>query len=222
MRSGVRAFLPSFFAAFLFFGGNVGATQQNDVFNTISFASNDLGVLPQWQDALARMVGTEGEALRLCDETKDCASMPMATWRAQISSVKNLPPDKQLTAINRFVNDLQSFGGGEPPPPGERWPGIQETLEGRGGAIGKAILKYASLRDCGFAIENLRIVIGQDAFSGARTAFVLVRSGHSQYVLDLLSAPAREVGQVNNLLPLYSFNEETVWLHMPHIQETSP
>lgn len=223
MRSGAWAFFLSFFALlFLFFDKNVQAAPQEDVFNTVSFPSNDLGVLPQWQDVLARIGTKERDALRLCDEAKDCASMPMAIWRAQITSARTLPVTKKLTAINRFVNELEPYSDAEPPSAGERWPGIQETLEGRGGAIGKAILKYISLRDCGFSAENLRIVIGQDVFSGFRTVFVLVRIYGSEYVLDQLSAPARKVGEVNNFLPLYSFNEETVWLHMPHIQETSP
>ncbi len=197
------------------------AAQEHDVFRSVSYPSRDLSALPQWTDALARIRATSA-ALVGGGERPACPGLAAAAWCAEIAAAKSADPEQQLFQINRFVNALVKPLEHDLPPPGAPWPGLDDALQGRGGRVAAALAKYVSLRQVGFPADALRIVVGEDTLRGNPTILVLGRAGGRDLILASGSDSVRDADQARNLRPFYSFNETTLWLHVPQAQEISP
>ena len=91
-----------------------------------------------------------------------------------------------------------------------------------GGRLAAALAKYVSLRDVGFPAEDLRIVVAADTLRGNPTVLVVGRAGGRDLMLASGSDAVREAASAHNLRPFYSFNETTLWLHVPQPQEIAP
>lgn len=216
MRSGVVALmLASALAA------APVAAQERDVFRSVSFASRDLSALPQWTDALARMRATN-QTLRGDASRPTCPGITAAAWCAEIAAAESATPIQKLFEINRFMNSLVRPGEDDMPQPGSPWPGLDDALQGRGGRVAAALAKYLSLREVGFPAEALRIVIAEDTLRGNPTILVLGRAEGQDLILASGSDTVRDATQARNLRPFYSFNETTLWLHVPQAKEISP
>ncbi len=193
-----------------------------DLLQTVSFADDDLSVLPQWQDAIARANG-ELKEMAACDrQSANCGSLKEQVWRAEMAGARTADLSRKLFVLNAFANSLAPYAGSEPPPPGRPWPSIAETIRGQGGAMGAALLKYLSLREAGVPLSALRIAMVQDVLRGGEAVVVLVRADGTDYVLDAASDSVREARRVLSLIPAYSFNETTLWIHFPKRQEAAP
>ncbi|SBV95063.1 exported hypothetical protein [uncultured Alphaproteobacteria bacterium] len=193
-----------------------------DVFRTRSLVAHDLSAVPQWTDALER-ARAEAAALRAPRSGEACAGVSAAAWCAAVAAARPLPRGRQIYEINRFVNAM--LGKAEDPgvpPAGERWPALTEALRGRGGGLAAAVVKYLSLREVGVPSEILRIVVVEDVLRGDRTALLLAREGSDEVVLSLDTDVLRGAARTANLRPYYSFNETTLWMHVPETQEISP
>ncbi len=217
MRRGfVAAVLVSAFAA-----APLAAADERDVFRSVSFASHDLSALPQWTDALARMRAASA-ALRGDGARPDCPGVAAAAWCAEIAAVKTATPARQLFEINRFVNALVKPREDDLPQPGTPWPGLDDVLQGRGGRVAAALAKYVSLREVGFPAEALRIVIVEDTLRGNPSILVLGHADGQDLMLASGTDTLRDAALARNLRPFYSFNETTLWMHVPQPQEISP
>jgi predicted transglutaminase-like cysteine proteinase len=200
----------------------VEAAQEQDVFRSVSYPSRDLSALPQWTDALARMRAASA-ALRGGDGVRPgCTGLAAAAWCAEIAATTNATPDRQLFEINRFVNALVKSREDDLPPAGVPWPGLDDALQGRGGRVAAVVAKYVSLREVGFPANALRIVIAEDTLRGNPTILLLGRTGGQDLILVSGSDTVRDATQARNLRPFYSFNETTLWMHVPQRQEISP
>ena len=199
----------------------VAAAQERDVFRSVSYPSHDLSALPQWTDALARMRAASA-ALRGDGTAPQCPGVTAAAWCAAIDAIDTASPERQLFEINRFVNTLVKSQTDDVPPPGTPWPSLDDALSGRGGRLAAALAKYVALRDIGFPVEALRIVIAEDTLRGTPTVLVLGHAGGQDLMLSSGSNSVRDTASVHNLRPFYSFNETTLWIHVPQPQEISP
>lgn len=218
-----RRGLVSLLAAVLLLGGGTAAQAsgpgESDVFQSRSFVSDDLSSLPQWREALERG-RKESAAIAACGA--DCASLKELVWRAQLAGVRPADPLRKLFVLNGFVNGLGPHTDAAPPPLGRPWPSVRDTLKGAGGAMGAAILKYLSLREVGLPAQDMRIAIVRDALRGNDVVLLLVRVDGQDIVLDSTHDSLREARRVRTLIPYYSFNEDSVWIHIPTRQEAEP
>lgn len=199
-----------------------GAAPVADVFRTRTLAARDLSAVPQWTEALARSAA-EARALRAPAGGVPCAGVSATAWCATIAAARSLTPERQIFEINRFVNAM--VGRGEEvgvPPTGEPWPGLAEALRGQGGGTAAAVVKYLSLREAGVPANRLRVLIAEDVLRGNRTALLLARAGGEELVLAADTDVLRGTARTANLRPYYSFNETTLWMHIPEPQETTP
>lgn len=194
-----------------------------DVFRTRSFAARDLSAVPQWTDALVRS-RAEAAALHAPAAGEACGGLSAAAWCAAVAAARPLPPARQVYEINRFVNAMVGHADDTGvPPAGEPWPGLAEALRGKGGGVAAAVVKYLSLREVGVPADALRVVVAEDVLRGSRIALVLARDDDGGEVVlapgtDVLRGAARSA----NLRAFYSFNESTLWMHIPESQETTP
>lgn len=217
--AGILVAVAMGFAAFPAGAASPGA----DVFRTRTLAENDLAAVPQWTEALAR-AQAEARALRAPASGAACAGISAAAWCATVDAVRPLPPERQVAEINRFVNAMlgRVKTSAEVPPPGAPWPGLTEALRGQGGAAAAALAKYLALREAGVPAARLRVVIADDVLRGTRTALLLARADTRELVLAADTDALRGTASTANLRPYYSFNETTLWMHIPEPQETSP
>lgn len=185
-----------------------------DVFGSVSFVSHDLSALPQWTRTLEQMRERDLRG-------KSCEGVTAAAWCAQVAAAASLAPERKLRVINAFINAVvtqpEDF-----PPPGTRWPDLEAVLAGRGGALGAALAKYTSLRHAGFPVADLRVLVGEDVLRATPLVAVLGRIGNRTLVLMADTDAVHDAPRFRTFRPFYSFNEMTLWMHIPQGKETSP
>ncbi|MGH8345520.1 MAG: cysteine protease LapG [Pseudomonas sp.] len=137
-------------------------------------------------------------------------------WQYLLASQKQIGELEQLNVVNRFFNkqlryvediDLwHEVDYWETP--------IEALLKGAGDCEDYAIAKYFSLRHLGVASENLRITYVK-ALTQNRAHMVLTYYSSPEaepLVLDSLIDAIKPASQRKDLLPVYSFNAEGLWL----------
>lgn len=202
--------------------GGAAAKPGAGLLGTLEFSSSNLSALPQWERVLEKY-NRERKALARCDQNTDaCPSPRVIAWRAKIQALKDQPGIDRLEQINSYINtwpfkfDAANYGVGE------YWATPLEFLEKSGDAVDTAIMKFFSLRDLGFANDDLRIVLATDVLSNDTHAFVTANHEGEVYILDTLSDAVIREGDVVYYVPLYSVNETTRWAHVaePHAAES--
>ena len=131
-----------------------------DLFGYQQAARSNIGVFPQWVQALERHLADnlrdgdcQGGALNTCY---------MRDWRQFLNRIKGLPSSEQIRQVNHYANnkdyvlDLDNYGLVD------YWAIPREFLFNGGDCEDYAITKLLSLRWLGYATESLRIVVLQD------------------------------------------------------------
>ncbi len=205
-------------------GGGAAAKPGTGLLGTQEFSSSNLSALPQWERVLEKF-NRERKALARCDQNTDaCPSPRVIAWRAKIQALKDQAGLDRLEQINSYINtwpfksDAANYGVGE------YWATPLEFLEKSGDTVDAAIMKFFSLRDLGFANDDLRIVLATDVLSNDTHAFVTANQDGEVYILDTLSDTVIREGDVMYYVPLYSVNETTRWAHVarPMAEKPSP
>ncbi|KAF0861877.1 cysteine protease LapG [Pseudomonas sp. LD120] len=137
-------------------------------------------------------------------------------WQRLLASQKQLPEQEQLRVVNRFFNknvryvediDLwRKVDYWETP--------IEALWKGAGDCEDYAIAKYFSLRHLGVSSDKLRITYVK-ALRQNRAHMVLTYYSTADampLVLDSLEDSIRPASERTDLLPVYSFNAEGLWL----------
>ncbi len=137
-------------------------------------------------------------------------------WQYLLTSQKQIGELEQLNVVNHFFNQQLRYVEDidlwhevdywETP--------IQALWKGAGDCEDYAIAKYFSLRHLGVASEKLRITYVK-ALTQNRAHMVLTYYASPEaepLVLDSLIDAIKPAGQRKDLLPVYSFNAEGMWL----------
>lgn len=77
-----------------------------------------------------------------------------------------------------------------------------------------AIAKYVTLRQLGFAADQLRLVVLRDTVRDLTHAVLAVYHEDEVYILDNLSRLVVRQAEVPHYVPYYSINETTRWAHV--------
>ncbi|MGZ9741710.1 MULTISPECIES: cysteine protease LapG [unclassified Pseudomonas] len=137
-------------------------------------------------------------------------------WQYLLASQKQIGESEQLNVVNRFFNkqlryveDIDLWHAVD------YWETPIEALwKGAGDCEDYAIAKYFSLRHLGVASEKLRITYVK-ALTQNRAHMVLTyysTPDAEPLVLDSLIDAIKPASQRKDLLPVYSFNAEGLWL----------
>ena len=137
-------------------------------------------------------------------------------WQHLLATQKQVPEREQLKVVNlffnknmRYVEDIDLWGQvdyWETP--------IQGLWKGAGDCEDYAIAKYFSLRHLGVSSDKLRITYVK-ALRQNRAHMVLTYYSTADampLVLDSLEDTIRPASERTDLLPVYSFNAEGLWL----------
>jgi len=185
---------------------------------TTEFRAPSLASLPQWQGVL-RKIETERSTYRACaDPDGDCPSRGAAAWQAMLRDQRGRPALQQLDSVNRFLNgwrykeDLANYGRRD------YWASPLEFFVRSGDCEDYAIVKYVSLRQLGFAPEQLRLVVVQDVVRDLAHAVLAVYLDDEVYILDNLTRAVVPQAELAHYVPYYSINETTRWAHVTPVR----
>jgi predicted transglutaminase-like cysteine proteinase len=137
-------------------------------------------------------------------------------WQYLLTSQKQIGELEQLNVVNRFFNkQLRYIEDVDLWHEVDYWETPIEALwKGAGDCEDYAIAKYFSLRHLGVASEKLRITYVK-ALTQNRAHMVLTYYASPEaepLVLDSLIDAIKPASQRKDLLPVYSFNAEGMWL----------
>ncbi|MCX7079422.1 MAG: transglutaminase-like cysteine peptidase [Pseudomonas sp.] len=137
-------------------------------------------------------------------------------WNQMLQREAKQPEREQLRAVNRFFNQQLSFQDDT-----RIWNQIdywatpvESLIKGAGDCEDYALAKYFSLRNLGVPSEKLRITYVK-ALTQNQAHMVLTyyaSPGADPLVLDNLIGEIRPASQRKDLLPVYAFNAEGLYL----------
>lgn len=172
----------------------------------------DTTVFGQWIQVLERHI--------LIDVPEgDCTSKALnrchlRNWLAFLDSLKHLPFDEQLDAVNRYANkkpyvlDIDNYGLDD------YWAVPKEFLYNNGDCEDYAITKMFSLRWLGFDQNALRIVVLQDTNLRIPHAVLAVADHDDIMILDNQISEVISHHEIVHYAPVYSINESHWWIHL--------
>ena len=185
------------------------------LFGTTEFRAESLAALPKWQRAL-RQIDQERSTYRACSRlSATCPAQSVMVWQSVIKSQIGRPQIDQLHAINRFLNDWRYKPDDQNYGQRDYWATPLEFLRRSGDCEDYAIAKYVTLRELGFAPEQLRLVVVQDVVRELAHAVLAVYLDDQVYILDNLTRAVLPQERISHYVPYYSINEETRWAHVP-------
>ncbi len=177
---------------------------RTDLLGGNEIRSDDISPLSHWSALLGRF-----EAPLYSPAP---ASSGIAAWKAEINSLKGLPPHEQIERVNDFMNkvpyvdDQQRYG------PAGYWEATPERFfSGGGDCKDYALVKYASLRALGFSLEQLRIAVVTDMTRNVLHAILIVKEPDAAYVLDNQAGSVEPVAAVHRYQPIFSVNSGSWW-----------
>ena len=190
------------------------ATAAPALFGTVEFRAESLAALPRWQRVLAR-IEDERPVYKQCrNDPEACPLRSARAWQSMVRGQKGQPRQEQLRVVNRFLNawpyrtDLEVYGQSD------YWASPLEFLKNSGDCEDYAIIKYVTLRQLGFAAEQLRMAVVRDTQRDLAHAVLAVYLDDEVYILDNLSNRILAHHEVPQYVPYYSVNETTRWAHV--------
>jgi predicted transglutaminase-like cysteine proteinase len=185
---------------------------------TTEFRAPSLAPVPQWQRVLEK-IDDERRIYRACAAAEaDCPSRGAAAWQAMIRNQAGRAPRDQLDTVNRFLNgwrykeDIANYGRRD------YWATPLEFFLRSGDCEDYAIAKYVTLRQLGFAAEQLRLVVVQDVVRDLAHAVLAVYLEDDVYILDNLTRAVTPQAELARYVPYYSVNETTRWAHVTPVR----
>jgi predicted transglutaminase-like cysteine proteinase len=185
---------------------------------TTEFRAPSLAALPQWQRVLQK-IEAERSTYRACAAAEAaCPSRGAAAWQAMIRKQAGRARLDQLDTVNRFLNgwrykeDAANYGRRD------YWATPLEFFLRSGDCEDYAIAKYVTLRQLGFAAEQLRLVVVQDVVRDLAHAVLAVYLDDQVYILDNLTRAVVPQEEVTRYVPYYSINETTRWAHVTPVR----
>ena len=167
--------------------------------------------LPDWGRALVKPGVLEDFSRQYGSQ----AVRRLNAWRDLLDEISGLPLPSRLTRTNAFFNQLAFAEDGEQFGSRDYWATPLEFLgRGRGDCEEFAIAKYVTLVKGGVPLEQLRITYVK-ALELNQAHMVLTwadKPGDIPLVMDNLIAEIKPANQRKDLLPVYSFNAESLWL----------
>jgi predicted transglutaminase-like cysteine proteinase len=167
----------------------------------------------KWRGVEADMIKEE-KVLERCRADADSCPSYAAQFLRLINAVKSKSGRAQLDEANRSVNaairyvtDFTQYGEAD------RWSAPLATFAtAKGDCEDYAIAKYVALRDAGFPIDDLRVVLVRDRTLRQDHAVLAARLDDRWLILDSLRAELTEDSRVPNFTPVFAIGRRGVLL----------
>lgn len=196
----------------------LGLTAQGDIDEPFGWSTDALPEGPlwvMWRDLQSQMQADEHVVFQCRAQPRACPSFEAQKF-IEIADEGRFYSDDgdrdgdlgRIGRINRAVNlSISAINSAT------KWTSPLATLAaGVGDCKQYSVLKYAALKNAGFAAEDLRIVIVQPKLEKQTHAVVTIRTGNRWLVLDnrtMIMAESKAVLDQNR--PLFALDDRGVW-----------
>lgn len=164
---------------------------------------------PKWTSLLHRY-GRERSL-----ETQACAGSDckLQQWHVYVESLRGQSASDQLNAVHSYVNRIPYLTNAMNYGLQDYWATPREILARGADCEDYATLKYLSLRNLGWDMNNARIVIVLDTRRRVLHAVLAVWQQHTILILDNLLPARVDHRSIAYYRPIYSINEFGWWYH---------
>lgn len=155
--------------------------------------------------------------LRFVGQTYDASAQKrVQAWRNIINNSGTLPERQQLETVNRFFNLFDFVDDIEHWQQEDYWATPVEFIGTRGGDCEDfSIAKYFTLLELGIPVEKLRLTyvkaVKLDQFHMVLAYYPEPRA--MPLILDNLEGEIQPANQRGDLIPIFSFNGQKLWLN---------
>ncbi len=197
------------------------------VFGSTEFARNRATGFPKWVAMVERDAMPEPSAAGAAAASANhlpgagscvpnprfvCASDRMASF---VASQRSASATAQLDAVNRFFNAqpyvTDPVNWGVP----DYWASLREFLRKDGDCEDYAIAKYETLKQLGWKVADIRIVVVQDENIVVQHAILAVQTAGRTVILDNQIQDVLPDTAIVHYRPFYSLNDAGFWVHTP-------
>lgn len=136
-------------------------------------------------------------------------------WQQLLSTSHNLPIDEKLYQVNNFFNELEFVDDIDHWGKDDYWATPVEFLATEGGDCEDFVIaKYFSLKELGVPAEKLRLMyVTATRLRQAHMVLAYYEEANSvPLVLDNINRRILPASRRRDLLPVYSFNGDGLWL----------
>lgn len=177
--------------------------------------SENIKIFPKWVKALDK-TNKDFASFKSsnCEKNSKKLSCNYSKWQNFLSSIKDKSKKDQLNEVNEFANkhkyiiDMVNWGVED------YWESPREFLLKNGDCEDYAIIKYMSLRQLGFDVDNLRLVILNDNNLGVIHSVLAVLEDDETYILDNQISKVTSEERIFHYSPIYSINQKGWWKYI--------
>ncbi len=169
---------------------------------------------PKWMGALDKTDDEFKSYQKKCEAGSKKFFCNIQDWLVFVETLKDKSKKEQLKAINNFANkyqyilDIDNWGVSD------YWESPGEFLFKSGDCEDYAIIKYFSLKQLGFKLEDMRIVVLFDNNLQIYHSVLAVNLDNEVYILDNQLTNVTRARNIYHYNPIYSINESYWWRHL--------
>lgn len=184
----------------------------NRLFGTVEFKSK-VKNMPKWERVVKAMSGKNdviAGALTTLGRNKD-----LAAWNNIKSAAKQGDQMAYIKKVNAFINkwpyryDMDNYGIPD------YWATPLEFFKRAGDCEDYAIAKLFALKDIGFNIDKMRIVVLKDTIRNIDHAVLAVYLGDKVYIMDNMTDQVFDHAKYRHYQPQLSVGWVYRWAHLP-------
>jgi len=134
-------------------------------------------------------------------------------WFALLDNISNKPLSEQLEWINNYINKIPYTDDVQQWQVADYWATPIELFHaGRGDCEDLAIAKYFTLRALQVEDNDLRLIYVKQRDTAQPHMILAVLQNNTWWVLDSANADILPLEQRSDLVPVYEFNGESLWI----------
>ncbi len=200
-------FLALFIAIFM---GNDASASAN-LFGKSEERNSDIDEFPKWIKVLDKKTEELETFSHKCTSESKAFYCNIKDWRNFVDTLKGKTKPEQINAVNSYVNahkyilDINNWGVTD------YWESPGEFLFRNGDCEDFAIIKYLSLKQLGFDVNDLRVVVLMDNNLGVYHSVLATYIGDDIYILDNQLFNVTRSTNILHYNPVYSINEKSWW-----------
>jgi len=174
---------------------------------------SNLKLFPQWLSVLEqhmKEMTPEGQ----CD-ARIFNRCHLREWLSFLQSIRHMSTDEQIRKVNGYANnkeyilDIENYGLGD------YWATPKQFLQNNGDCEDYAIIKMMSLKQLGFDVNKMRVVVVQDTNQRIAHAVMSIDRHNDILILDNQVEEVISHRDIFHYVPVYSVNENNWWMHLP-------
>jgi predicted transglutaminase-like cysteine proteinase len=200
-------------AAALLLLGLAAQAELNEPFGLPTVASAQGQLWNTWRELQMQMRAEQPVIARCGAEPDTCTSAAALQFIAIVKEGEHYQGLSRIGRINRAANySIRQLDTTNPRGVRTRWSSPLDTLAGGGGDCKQyAVVKYAAMREAGFAPDDVRLVILGIRSTKETHAVVVVREGGRWVILDNRTLELADSRDLRNYLPLFALDHRGVW-----------